>query len=246
MKQKLYFFMDESGLLTVNDPYFVYGGIWFTSQTEKNNFKRKYKSIIKDIKCKYCSVFIDMGLCLHVCPEIKSISLSNSDRRRILNLIKSNSNTFAVINDNGNTFNELLTNKSSRGRYRDYLIKRIVKRVCEHELRQDTIKANKHTHLVIQLDQHTTISNGYYNLNDSIHEELKIGVINYSYGTKFTPIFSADLTLDITHQDSKNNTCIQAADILVGTLRRWSISENIKLINDSTNCRLYLPWKNTL
>ena len=44
----------------------------------------KYRSIIEDIKCSYCENAID--LCEKTCPEIKGINISNSDRRRVLNL----------------------------------------------------------------------------------------------------------------------------------------------------------------
>ena len=52
--QEIYINLDDSGKLTKKELLSVYGGIVFLSKKEKDKFITQYRSIINDIKCKYC------------------------------------------------------------------------------------------------------------------------------------------------------------------------------------------------
>ena len=73
--QEVYINLDDSGKLSVHESVSVYGGILFLSKKEKDKFITQYRSIIKDIKCKYCS---NKDNCNKNCPEIK-----RSEERRV-------------------------------------------------------------------------------------------------------------------------------------------------------------------
>lgn len=58
--QEIYIYMDDSGQLTKNNPdqsLFVYGGVYFLSKQEADDFSRQYRSIVNSIKSKYCKDF---------------------------------------------------------------------------------------------------------------------------------------------------------------------------------------------
>ncbi|WP_423363407.1 DUF3800 domain-containing protein [Mycoplasma sp. P36-A1] len=237
--QNILFYMDESGLINKNEPCSIYGGVWFTDKKKKEIFLRRYKSIIKNIKCKYCKD--EQGKCnLSNCPEVKNTIIKNTDRRRIFTLIKKDCNTYSVIINNSKLYSSVLCAKEARGRYKDYIIKRIIKDVIKHELNNNYINGQKHINICIDLDQSSTVSNGYYGLKDGIIEELVYGIQNFDYGITFPPILKS-AECKIHYCDSKNHSLIQASDILVGEVRKMYIRRDIKSINKLLNVKLYQP-----
>ena len=103
-EQIVYINMDDSGRLVKGEPnelVFVYGGVFFLSLKEQEDFSRQYKSLVDLIKPRYCKDFSkDASLnekycsthtyqnCVYNCPELKSNMLQPKDRRRLLNFIK--------------------------------------------------------------------------------------------------------------------------------------------------------------
>lgn len=84
---------------------------------------------------------------------------------------------------------------------------------------------NKPIRLIINIDQQSTKSNGYYNLHDGLIEELKYGIVNFNYSSLIKPIIYFDLDILISYQDSGKSYVVQAADLLVGTIRKKAIEE---------------------
>lgn len=215
--QEIYINMDDSGKLTKNEKYCVYGGIVFTSLNEKQAFSNKYRSIIKRIKCKYC--LNDNKNCSHECPEIKSSLIDDSERRQIINLCKQHK-VFSLVVFNDKIYENIMTSKASRGRYMDWTIKMTIKEIIQQLISEKIIDPNKEIKLVINIDQQTTKSNGYYNLQESLYEELAHGIINYNYSSFYSPIIHGKLNLSVYYIDSKKSIAIQAADIIAGTTRK--------------------------
>jgi hypothetical protein len=59
-EQIIYINMDDSGRLVKGEPnelVFVYGGVFFLSLKEQENFSRQYKTLVNRIKPKYCESF---------------------------------------------------------------------------------------------------------------------------------------------------------------------------------------------
>ena len=96
------------------------------------------------------------------------------------------------------------------------MIKEIIKSLIE----SNHIDPNKPIRLIINIDEQSTKSNGYYNLHDGLIEELKYGIVNYNYSRKFTPIIFSKLEIRLSYQDSGKSYVVQAADLLAGTIRR--------------------------
>jgi len=84
---------------------------------------------------------------------------------------------------------------------------------------------NKPIRLIINIDQQSTKSNGYYNLHDGLIEELKYGIVNFNYSSLIKPIIYSDLDILISYQDSGKSYVVQAADLLAGTIRKKAIEE---------------------
>ena len=192
--QEIYINLDDSGKLTFNEKISVYGGLLFFSKKEKDKFITQYRSIINDIKCKYCSHNIDN--CNKQCPEIKNTNIRPSDKRRIMNYIKKYY-VIALIIKNDDVYEHIKNNKAAKGRFTDYAIRRLIKETINLLVKSKGLNSNAPVKLIINIDQQSTKSNGYYNLHDGLIEELKIGFNNFNYSFKIKPVLSGDLKIDI-------------------------------------------------
>lgn len=262
MEQSIYINMDDSGRLVHNEPnelVFVYGGVFFLSLNEQENFSRQYKSLVNLIKSKYCKnfhkdttlttdhcLYHNFQNCSYVCPELKSNILEPADRRRLLNFIKKYNTSVAVVS-NQKVNDSIFDSKASKGRFKDYIIKREVKKIIENLISQNRINSQSPVSITLNLDEQSTLSNGYYDLESSIKEELQFGIMNYDYGINFPPILES-VTIKVKYKNSYYNYPVQAADLLVGEVRHayYNYLQN----NDfSTYCKrtnflstsLYLP-----
>lgn len=218
-KQEIYINLDDSGKLTSKELISVYGGIVFISKKEKDKFITQYKSIVNDIKCNYCR---HRENCDKRCPEIKNTNIKPSDKRRIMNYLKKYY-VIGLIIQNDKIYNYIMSNKAARGRFIDYALRRLIKETICAFINTNKINPHKPIRLIINIDEQSTKSNGYYNLHDGLLEELKYGIINYNYGVNIKPIIYSKLEIKITYQDSGKSYVVQAADLLAGTIRRKSL-----------------------
>ena len=232
-EQIVYINMDDSGRLVKGEPnelVFVYGGVFFLSLKEQENFSRQYKALVDLIKPKYCKSFSkndslnkkhctthNYQNCIYTCPELKSNMLKPHDRRRLLNFIKKYDTSVAVVS-NHKIQDYIFDSKASKGRFKDYIIKREVKRIIENLISQNRINSQQPVKLILNLDEQSTVSNGYYDLESSIREELQFGIMNYDYGISFPPILSS-VIVKVKYKNSYYNYPVQAADLLVGEVR---------------------------
>ena len=188
--QELYFFFDDSGVLHKNNPVqkFVYAGYVFTSREELDNAKRKYRSLVKNIQ-----------KALGTTDEIKSFGLTNKHKR-------------ALYND------KILRSPKSICRFKDYIMKRVIKaKICKL-IDQQKISPDAEISLKIFVDEQLTSTDGIYSLKETIKEEFQYGISNYDYGTFHNPIFNENVFVDVQYCDSKKNYMIQACDILANRI----------------------------
>ena len=261
-EQIIYINMDDSGRLVKGEPnelVFVYGGVFFLSLNEQENFARQYKALVDLIKPKYCKDFINDATlnethctthnhqnCTYICPELKSNMLKSKDRRRLLNFNKKYDTSVAVVS-NYKIKDSIFDSKASKGRFKDYIIKREVKRIVENLISQNRINSHQPVKLVLNLDEQSTVSNGYYDLESSIKEELQFGIMNYDYGISFPPILTS-VVVKVKYKNSYYNYPVQAADLLVGEVRHayYSYLQNndfdtYRKRTNFLNTSIYLP-----
>lgn len=220
IRQDIYINLDDSGKLTSKETISVYGGLAFFSKAEKDKFITQYRSIINDIKCKYCAQ--NAGTCTEDCPEIKNTNIRPQDKRRLMNYLKKYY-IVALVIQNKKVYSHIIESKSARGRFTDYALRRMIKGFILNMIKEKRIVSDQDLHLIINIDQQTTKSNGYYNLHDGLVEELKYGITNYDYGLQTTPILTGALDVSLSYKDSGKSYVVQAADLLAGTIRRTAI-----------------------
>lgn len=212
MKNEIFILMDDSGKLNSNENSCIFGGLFFFSNKDYINYINKYKSVINSIKCKYCNQ--NKNNCNNNCIEIKGTTkIKAKDSRRLFNLIKKEYN-YGVFINNKKIYDSIMQDKSARGRYTDYAQKRVIKEIILYAINNQKIDITKPVYLNIKIDDAKTKSNGYYNLKDSIYEELVNGIINYDYSIIHKPILKNGLNIKVKNYNSKYNFGIQSADII--------------------------------
>ena len=226
--QIIYINIDDSGKLVNTEKVSIYAGLVFTSKKEKDKFITQYRSIVENIKCKYCNKNISICLNNKSCPELKHNMLKQKHNRQLMNYIKKYSILCCIIN-NDKVYPNIKDNTASRGRFLDYCLKLLIKQTIKALIKENKINANLPVKLIINIDEQTTKTNGYYNLRDGIFEELKYGISNYNYGKFHKPIVNSDLEVIVSYQKSEKSYLIQASDLIAGTARKLYLNN----INDS-------------
>lgn len=238
--------LDDSGKLNSNEKFTVYAGLAFYTNDGRDEFIRKYKSSVHDIRCLYCRQNEDS--CNKKCSELKSNgNISNEHRRQLLNHIK-HEYTYAIVIDNSKIIRkEILNDKRCRGRYIDFAHKRIIKAIFMDFISKKIINPQDDINLYLFYDEQPTVTNGYYDLESSIKEELLYGIHNFNYNCYFQPILTGTLNVTLRYYDSRNHYDIQAADMLAGTIRhimineQFSYEDRISKIDKLTSIKLMLP-----
>lgn len=225
--QQIYFFFDDSGIFHENEKsnYFVYAGYVFVGKKCRDDAKREYKTLCTKIKNSN-----------KIEGELKASHIKKKHRRALVNVLsKYDSISCRVKIDK--IYKKIISDKLSRFRYKDYLLKRIIKSKIQELINKGIISANEDTELIISIDEQHTTTNGWYDLQNSIKEELKHGIINFDYGIVHKPILNGELKIVIKYCDSQYNYLIQASDILanytwhycIGDIKKFTLSKHFYL-----------------
>lgn len=171
--------------------------------------------------------------------------LKPKHRRQLMNYIKKYSILCCIIN-NEKVYPNIKENTASRGRFLDYALKLLIKQTVKGLIREEKIDPHKPIRLILNIDEQTTKTNGYYNLKDGIVEELKYGIINYNYGAFHTPIIFSSLEVNVCYQKSEKSYLIQAADLVAGSVRKLYLNNINDLLEfskrtDFINYKIILP-----
>ena len=79
------------------------------------------------------------------------------------------------------------------------MLKLCVKRKIEDLISKGAVNANEDVEIFIYIDEQLTATNGYYNLQDSIVEELKYGIVNFNYGIVHPHVFNEKVIVHIQY-----------------------------------------------
>ena len=145
--------------------------------------------------------------------------------------------TIALVIKNNEVYHKIKKDKASKERFIDYTIKRLIVELIKEIIKNGKINSQLSLSLIINIDEQSTKTNGYYNLKDSIKEELKYGITNFNYGMQIKPILSGNLNIKLTYRDSSLNFGIQSADLVAGTVRKKALESysNNRKIYDELN-----------
>ena len=209
-KQVVSIYLDDSGVFTTgnNSKFFVYGGYSFTNDKDRLTAKSLYKGRVNQIR---------KSLGLTNGDELKAAILSAGHKRSLFEIVKRYNSIDVAVNLD-NVYPSILENKLSVHRYKDYVLKRLVKAEVERLITSGEIDPYRPAMLKVYIDQQHTSTDGYYTLAESISEELNHGIHNFNYGMFHAPLFKTTVTVQISFCDSAHNYLIQASDILANRI----------------------------
>jgi len=125
---------------------------------------------------------------------------------------------FGVVIEQKEILDRIFSSKKDKQRYLDYAYKIGLKKAFESLILQGIIEKNKVTSLHIYCDEHTTATNGKYELREGLEQEFKSGTYNRSYNKFFPPLFDNLRDVELNYCDSRKIHLIRAADIVANRI----------------------------
>lgn len=211
----IYVYSDESGVFDqVHNKVYVYGGIIFLSEESKDECSRKYKHAENKVRefGKYGNE-----------QEIKANLVTNKQKSSLFRSLNAYYKFGAVV-DQKEVSREIFREKKNKQRYLDYVYKISLKRALLKLIKSSIITEENVRNIYIYADEHTTATNGRYELREGLEQEFKYGTINFRYNKFYEPIFSRLNSLTLDFCNSKSRILIRAADIVANHIYHAAIS----------------------
>lgn len=224
----IFIYSDESGVFdkTHND-IFVFGGLIILGQESKEIWSRKYSAVEKAIRKKIS------------CPtkqESKACKLRNKEKNKLYRSLN-NCYKFGVVIKLKDIMDRIFVNKKDKQRYLDYAFKIAIKKALAKMIQDGIIKSEEVDNIHFYVDEHTTATNGRYELREGLEQELKNGTYNYTYQLYYPPILSNIKSLSLQFCNSKSCVLIRASDIVANKIY-YNARTNKQYISD----KLYLTY----
>lgn len=214
----IFIYSDESGVLDPkHNDFFVFGGIVFLSKDDRDVCSRKYihaENTIRNIEHKDSSY------------EVKASNITNKSKNKLyrsLNQVEK----FAVIINQKKLHSTLFDNKKSKQRYLDWAFKMAIKDKFVELISRGLINAKDVENLYFFVDEHTTATNGIYELREALEQEFKYGTYNFDWMHYYPPIFPNLKQVNVTFSNSEKTTLVRAADIVANHV--FYLSNNFDL-----------------
>lgn len=228
----IYIYTDESGVFDkAHNDYYVFGGLLFLSKDDKNIAERRYHSVEKTIRNSNLNYKND--------DELKACILSNKEKSKIFRSLNQYIK-FGVIIDQSIVHDNIFDFKKSKQRYLDYAYKILIKKTLLKLSRKGVLNLSDIENIIITCDEHTTATNGKYELREGILEELKIGTINFSANYFYPPICKGMNDVQLNFADSKKVTLLRAADIIANRIYYHVVHHTVDTLIEKIHL-IFLP-----
>lgn len=230
LTMNIYVFSDESGVFDkVHNEVYVFGGLILLSKDDKEITSRKYIHAENCIKPNY-----KKG------QELKACAVSNKDKGKLYRSLNNNYK-FGVVVKQNEVLPQIFLHKKSKQRYLDYVYKISVKKYFERMISEKLIVPDDVKNIYFFVDEHTTATDGRYELREGLLEEFKIGTYNWKYNKFYPPIFPRLNSLEVTYCDSKQKALVRAADIVANNIYHRAVKDKRYNYTDEHTNIIKLP-----
>ena len=229
----IYVYSDESGVFDKeHNDYFVFGGLILLGTEDKENWSRKYSSVEKILRA-------NKGVAADY--ELKATQVTNKEKGKLFRALNG-CYKFGVVIREKNVLDRIYLSKKDKQRYLDYAYKIAVKRAFENLVQDGIINPDEVDRLYFYVDEHTTATNGRYELEETLEQEFKLGTYNYRYDTYYPPIFKKMKDVQLEYCNSESKLLVRAADIVANKIFYLARNEKRKELRDIQNLNvIYLP-----
>lgn len=223
----IYIFSDESGVFdAVHNDIFVFGGIVLFSREDRDICTRKYLHAERFIRT--------MGA-YPAAQELKAAFISNKEKGKLFRSL-SQYQRFGLVIEQKRLLDRIFDSKKDKQRYLDYAYKIGVKRLFEKMILDGEIDPDEVENIFVFVDEHTTATNGRYELREALEQEFKNGTYNQSYSRYFPPIFSELKSVTLDFCNSAKKPLIRAADIIANRVYYLACSR----FDDLESCGVFV------
>ena len=223
----IYVYSDESGVFDkMHNDIFVFGGLILLGTESKEIWSRKYSHVEKVLRVNK-AVSVDY--------ELKATQITNKEKGELFRSLNGCFKFGVVINEK-NVLDRIYHSKKDKQRYLDYAYKIAAKRTFEELIKQHAINPADVERLYFYADEHTTATNGKYELQEALEQEFKYGTYNCNYNKYYPPIFTNMESVSFEYCNSKTKLLVRAADIVANKiyfLARNGRANEIKNIQNS-------------
>ena len=229
----IFVYSDESGVFDKeHNDYFVFGGVILIGSNEKEVWSRKYSSVEKMLR-KNKGVPSDY--------ELKETQITNKEKGKLFRSLNKCYKFGVVVREN-DVHDRIFQGKKDKQRYLDFVYKIAVKRAFEALIHDGVIDPDEVERLYFFVDEHTTATNGRYELEEALEQEFKLGTFNWNYNVYYPPIFRKMQEVHLEYCNSESKLLVRAADIVAN--RIYFLARNEKqdeLDNIEKMNVIYLP-----
>lgn len=225
----IFIYSDESGVLDkYHNDFFVFGGLIFLSQDDRDVWSRKYMAAEKVVR---------KSEKMNAKAEVKATTISNKSKSKLYRSLNQ-TEKFGVVVKQKKLLDSLFKNKKGKQRYLDWVYKMSVKTKLLELIRNGKIVADNVTSIQFFVDEHTTATNGIYELQESLEQEFKYGTYICDWMIFRPPIFPNLQFVKVKYCNSSTKTLVRAADIVANHIYREA-RKNSGVVNNSNNLTLY-------
>lgn len=226
----IFIYSDESGVFDRNhNDYFIFAGVICFGKKEKDDITRKYAHVENVVRTSG-----------GIKGELKGSNLSNKNKGKIFRSLN-NVYKFCVRIKEKDLHSDIFENKKHKQRYLDYAYKMALKRCFETLIDSGKLNPNDVEGIYLFVDEHTTATDGIYELRENLLNEFKYGTYNYTWLKKFPPIFPRLSHFDLKYCNSQKVYLVRAADIICNHCYHNVLSNNGSVKNINNMFVLYLP-----
>lgn len=204
----IYVYSDESGVFDkVHNAIFVFAGIICIDNAEKDKYTRKYRKAEKSIRSSNN----------YELDELKACYITNKDKGKLFRSMNQ-AYKFAVIIKQKKVLDRIFNSKKDKQRFLDYAYKRGVKSALKRMLQQNIIQDESIENLYFYVDEHSTATNGKYELEESLESEFRYGTYNWDWKAAYPPLFNHLKSVNVEFCNSKHKHLVRASDIVANRI----------------------------
>ena len=202
----IYVYSDESGVLDKkHNDYYVFGGLLFTSEEERDLKSRQFLAAENNIRKSENIPFS---------TEVKACNIKVKSKNKLYRCVSDAERFGVVIKQKKLTNDALFSNKKTKQRYLDWAYKMAIKKKFEKMISEGILNPDDVENISFLVDEHSTATNGWYELRESLEKEFKIGMWNFDYMTFHKPLFPNIKSVNLQYCNSSKKTLVRAADII--------------------------------
>lgn len=205
----IFVYADESGVFDhVHNDIFVFGGLILLGKEERDIARRRY------ISAEYAQRKAGAAAGHR---ELKAIYLNNKQKASMFRGMNPY-HRFGVVVRQQEVLPQIFEDRKSKQRYLDYVFKIALKSALSKLIDSEEIHTNEVESIYVFMDEHSTATDGRYEMQEGLENEFKRGTFNMKWNRFFPPLFPSMQTVEFCLRDSSQDALIRAADITANRL----------------------------